>query len=202
MSDKKAHGGARHGSGRKPGYGPYGEPTTAIRVPESQLSSVIEFLGEFKQRVALNKQAEQQLTGQMMLALTEPPSQRIPIYGTKIRAGFPSPADDHIEAELDLNEFLIKNPPATFMLKVKGDSMVGAGIFDGDTIIVDRSLNAKHGDVVVAALDGQLTVKRLYRRYGKTRLDAENPAFNQIELQDGQELLIFGVVTPSIHPVK
>lgn len=126
----------------------------------------------------------------------------IPIFGTKVRAGFPSPADDHMEAELDLNEYLIKNPPATFMLRVKGDSMTGAGIFDGDVIVVDRSILAEHGAVVVAAIDGELTVKRLYRRFGKTRLDAENPAYQPIALKDGQELQIFGVVTSCIHPVK
>ena len=127
---------------------------------------------------------------------------RIPIFGTKVRAGFPSPADDHMEAELDLNEYLIRNPPATFMLRVQGDSMTGAGIFDGDVIVVDRSLSAGHGSVVVAAVDGGLTVKRLYRRFGKTKLEAENPAYQPIVLQDGQELQIFGVVTSCIHPVK
>lgn len=200
--ESKKHGGKRTGAGRKPGYGAYGEATTAIRVPNSQLSSVMDFLSGYRQRIELSKEATKRLIGQMMLPLDEPPKQRIPLYGTKIRAGFPSPADDHVEAELDLNEFLIKNPPATFMLTVEGDSMTGAGIFDGDTIVVDRSLNPKHGNIVVAAVDGQLTVKRLYKRYGKTRLDAENPGYQPIELQDGQELIIFGVVTSCIHPIK
>jgi DNA polymerase V len=196
------HGGRRKGAGRKPGYGRYGEATKLLRIPNSQLKSVTDFLLDYQKRIELSKEATKRLIGQMMLPLDEPPEQRIPLYGTKIRAGFPSPADDYIEAELDLNQLLIKNPPATFMLRVEGDSMTGAGIFQGDTIVVDRSLNPKHGNVVVAAIDGQLTVKRLYKRNGRTRLDAENSSFAPIELQDGQELIIFGVVTSCIHPVK
>ena len=199
---KDKRGGPRPGSGRKAGFGPFGETTAAIRVPVSQLESVKDFLASYRQRIEASREATKQLLGQMMLPLGEPPKQRIQLYGTKIRAGFPSPADDYVEAELDLNEFLIKNPPATFMLTVEGDSMTGAGIFDGDTIVVDRSITPKHDHVVVAAVDGQLTVKRLYMQNGMTRLEAEHPGFSPILLQDGQELVIFGVVTSSIHPVK
>ena len=195
-------GGARPNSGRKPGFGPYGEATEAIRVPVSQIDSVKEFLAGYKERVATTKDAAKQLAGQMMLPLNEPPKQRIPLYGTKIRAGFPSPADDYVEARLDLNEHLIKNPPATFMLRVDGNSMVGAGIFQGDILVVDRSIEPKHDHIVVAVIDGEHTVKRLYKRNGMTKLIAENPEFPPIELQDGQELVIFGVVTSSIHAVK
>ena len=84
-----------------------------------------------------------------------------------MRAGFPSPADDYIETMLDLNEYLIKHPAATFFVKASGESMVNAGIHSGDILIVDRSLEAVHGKIVIAALNGELTVKRLSRQQGK-----------------------------------
>ena len=97
---------------------------------------------------------------------------------------------------------LVKNPPATFFVRVKGNSMTGAGIFDGDTLVVDRSLEAASGSVVVAVVDGELTVKRLSIRRGKVRLLPENPEFPPIEFRDGQELVVWGVVTNVIHPVR
>lgn len=190
-------GGSRPGAGRKTSASPFGEKTVTVRVPESRKGVVLEFLDTFKH----SNPDSPPLKGVMLPAINPAPI-RTPRFGTKIRAGFPSPADDYVEERLDLNEHLIKNPPATFMLTVEGCSMIDAGIFEGDIIIVDRSLTPKHNDVVVAVVDGEHTVKRLYKRGKKTMLVAENPQFLPIELKDGQELLIIGVVTSSIHSVR
>ena len=112
---------------------------------------------------------------------SSPPSLRsgrhpvAPLFLARISAGFPSPADDYVESALDLNAYLVRNPAATFMVKVSGDSMIGAGIADGDILVVDRSEEAVHGRIVVAVLDGELTVKRLHVRNGVRLLVPENP---------------------------
>ncbi|MCA1788800.1 MAG: translesion error-prone DNA polymerase V autoproteolytic subunit [Thioalkalivibrio sp.] len=124
------------------------------------------------------------------------------MFGHKVRAGFPSPADDYVEAFLDLNEHLIEHVDATFFVQATGDSMTGAGIQEGNLLVVDRALEARHGDIVIAVIDGDLTVKRLEKREGKIRLVAENPAYEPIELKEGQELTIWGIVTSVIQRIK
>jgi DNA polymerase V len=126
-------------------------------------------------------------------------SLRIPFVSAKVQAGFPSPADDHMEKSLDLNEHLVRNPAATFFVKVEGDSMRDAGILSGDILVVDRSLTPKDSQIVVAMLDGDFTVKRLRRRDGRVFLEAENVAFAPIEISENQELVIWGIVTYVIH---
>ena len=121
-----------------------------------------------------------------------------PLFSHKVAAGFPSPADDYIEGRLSLDEHLISNKDATFFVRAKGNSMVGAGIFDGDLLVVDKSLTPTSGDIVIAIVDGDLTVKRLIKRGGKITLKPENPRFKEIEFKEGQELLIWGVVTSSV----
>jgi DNA polymerase V len=130
------------------------------------------------------------------------PVQLTPLYSHSVSAGFPSPADDYIEDRLDLNALLVHNKPATFFLRVKGDSMLNAGIHPGDIIVVDRSLQPAHRSIVVAVVDGELTVKRLITRNGVAELHAENPKYAPICLQEGQELTIWGVVTSSVHQVR
>jgi len=120
---------------------------------------------------------------------------RLPLFSSSIQAGFPSPAEDHIEKTLDLNELLIRNPQATFFLRVSGSSMVNAGINDKDLLIVDRSIEPTHGKIVIAILDGELTVKRLYRQNGTIKLCPENPKFKPIEIKKESDLQIWGVVT-------
>ncbi|MFM8983508.1 MAG: LexA family protein [Spartobacteria bacterium] len=124
---------------------------------------------------------------------------RIPLVSAKVQAGFPSPADDHMERSLDLNEHLVANPASTFFVRVQGDSMRDAGICDGDILVVDRSLEPKDRQIVVAMLDGDFTVKRLRKREGKVFLEAENSAYPPIEVSGGQELVIWGAVTFVIH---
>ncbi len=128
--------------------------------------------------------------------------QPLPFYLPHVPAGFPSPADDYLESTLDLNELLIKHPVATFFVRVSGHSMVHAGIHDRDILIVDRSLPPVHGKIVVAAVDGQLTVKRLKKtKDGKVWLVPENNDFPAIEVKPEQDIYIWGVVTNVIHPV-
>lgn len=118
-----------------------------------------------------------------------------PLYGHKVEAGFPSPADDYIEGRLSLDQHLIQHRDSTFFVRAKGLSMVGAGIFDGDLLVVDRSLTPVSGNIVIAVLDAELTVKRLVWREGQVIRQPENPDFKEIVLQDGQELQVWGVVT-------
>ena len=112
----------------------------------------------------------------------------------RISAGFPSPAADYAEDGLDLNHYLVQNKPATFMFTVKGDSMLGAGICDGDKVVVDKALKAKHKDIVVAVVDSEYTIKRLYQLRGRVELQAENPNYQAITFKEGSELQIWGVV--------
>lgn len=114
-----------------------------------------------------------------------------------VKAGFPSPADDFLEKKIDLNEHLIPHPAATFLIRVSGDSMIGAGIFDKDILIVDKSLNAVSGDVVVAIIDTEFTVKRLLKRKSEFFLLPENSKYPEIKLNQFSE--IWGVVTFVIH---
>ena len=120
-------------------------------------------------------------------------------FTSRVEAGFPSPADDYLEGTLDLNEHLIRHPAATFFLRVSGDSMTGAGIYPGDILIVDRSLTPADGRIVIAAVDGELTVKRLHRRRGRIRLVPENPRYPTIEITAEQELRVWGVVVHAVH---
>ncbi len=132
----------------------------------------------------------------------QPEPLHCPLYAHSVRAGFPSPADDYVAQALDLNEHLIAHKEATFFLRAKGHSMTGAGIQDGDLLVVDRSLTPTHRSVVIAVVDGEFTVKRLYKRAGRIRLLAENPEFAPIEFQEGQELQIWGIVTSVVHKLR
>ena len=123
----------------------------------------------------------------------------LPIFLGRLPAGFPSPADDYLEGKLDLNRHLIKHPAATFFVRVTGDSMIGAGIHSGDLLVVDRSLEPADKNVVVAVLDGELTVKRLFKQNGILRLLPENRNYQPIEITPQQTIEIWGVVTSVIH---
>lgn len=120
------------------------------------------------------------------------------LVSSNVAAGFPSPADDYLEGELDLNSYLVKNPVASFFIRVAGDSMINAGIFDKDLLVVDRSRITKNGDIVIAVVDGEFTVKRYNISDGKVTLIAENPNYPSIELTE-EILQIWGVVTSTIH---
>ncbi len=122
-----------------------------------------------------------------------------PLYASKISAGFPSPADDYLELNLNLNQHLIKHPAATFFVRVEGDSMIGAGIHPGDLLIVDRSLKPINNKIVIAVLNGDLTVKRLKINDGRYILVPENKNFAPIQITQEMDFSIWGVVTSVIH---
>jgi DNA polymerase V len=122
-----------------------------------------------------------------------------PLLLARVAAGFPSPADDHLDRDLDLHELLIQHPAATYYVRLAGDSMQGAGLYDGDILVVDRSLEPKHHDIVIAVLDGELTVKRLFQQRDLVQLRPANPRYPIITVTPDRELLIWGVVTGSIR---
>jgi DNA polymerase V len=122
-----------------------------------------------------------------------------PLYASKVAAGFPSPADDYMEGALDLNEFLIAHPAATFMVRVEGASMTGAGILSGDVLIVDRSVESRSGHIVIAIISGDLTVKRLIKRGNGWLLKAEHPDYPPTKIGPDAECSIWGVVTGSVR---
>lgn len=169
------HGGKRPGAGRPKGQGKFGEPTKPIRVPESMVAQVLEYV--------------------------ESKGYEIPMYTSRVAAGFPSPADEHVSEKLDLNRFLIRHPSSTFLVRASGDSMINAGIHSGDVLVVDRSLEISDGKIVIAAVDGELTVKRYSKKNGRIQLLPENPKYEPIALDDESELHMWGVVTNVIHRV-
>ena len=124
---------------------------------------------------------------------------KIPLLSDSISAGFPSPADDYTEENIDLNEHLISNPFSTFFLRVKGDSMINSGIKDKDLIIVDKSLTAKPGNIIIAMIDGEFTIKRLSIKNNELYLKAENHKYPDFSFRNHIDIQIWGVVIYSIH---
>lgn len=168
-------GGKRQGAGRPSGTGKYGmDSTKQMRIPVSRLTEVYALL---EQSAGLS----------------------IPLYSSKVQAGFPSPADDYIERYLDLNTEYIKHPAATFLVKAAGESMIDAGIFNGDVLLVDKSLTPEDGSIVIAALNGELTVKRLSRKAGRVQLLPANVKFKPIDITEDLDVVIWGVVTLVLH---
>ena len=124
---------------------------------------------------------------------------RLPLFTNAISAGFPSPADDFIDKRLDINEYVVKNPNATFYVKVHGQSMINAGIYDGDILVVDRSLEPQSNRIVIGVVNGEFTVKRIIRKSGKLYLKPENEQFKPIEITEEMDFKIWGVVTFTLH---
>ena len=122
-------------------------------------------------------------------------------YDIGISAGFPSPAQDYEEPRLHLNDLLIKNPDTTFLAKASGDSMIGAGINDGDMLVVDRRLTNYKDKVVIACVNGEFTVKRYKIERGRPELKPQNPNYSDIHFTEYDEITVWGVVTSVIHPV-
>lgn len=188
MADKvtKKRGGVRANAGRKRGSGRYGEPTRAIRVPERLVDDILAFAK----------------AGSVATVEQGTPFE-LPLYASRVSAGFPSPADDHVESKLDLNRHAIPNPAATFFVRATGESMLRAGIFPDDLLIVDRSMVPTSGRIVVAAVNGHLTVKRLHidTKNNETWLMPENDGYDAIPIVDGNDVMIWGVVRHVLHSV-
>lgn len=123
----------------------------------------------------------------------------LPLYSSPVSCGFPSPADDYIETPLDLNEHLITKPAATFFVRAKGDSMIGAGIFDNDLIIIDRSKTPAHDHIVLAVVNGEFTLKRLIKQHTHIWLYPDNPKYQPLKITEEMDFQIWGVVSYSIH---
>lgn len=185
------HGGFRPNAGRKPLFE---EPSRQVRVPVSQIDTVVSFLAAYKD-------GSTKAVDPRGIADDLPPMS-ITAYLSRIPAGFPSPAADYAE-QLDLNTHLIVqgHADATFCLRVEGHSMIGAGIFDGDEVLVDRALTPKDGSVVIAVVNGDMTIKRLVFQKGQPVLKAENPHFADRTFAEGETLIIWGVVTRVLHRV-
>ena len=162
------------GAGRKKNSGSFKEETKVIRVPVSLVNTINPVIEIYKSQVKSDVE--------VLLANDNPTELSIPIFTSRVQAGFPSPADDHLEDTLDLNTHLIHHKEATFFVKAQGDSMIGAGIQQGDILIVDKSLTAKSGKIVIAVVDGEFTVKRLHKYKGNITLKAENPDFKDIKI--------------------
>ncbi len=123
----------------------------------------------------------------------------LPLFLERVSAGFPSPADDYLEERLDLNHHLVKHPAATFFVRASGDSMLGAGIHPGDILVVDRSLDPANNSVIIAAVNGDLTVKRLVKTGRALLLAPDNERYRPIEIREGMDFEVWGVVTAVIH---
>lgn len=124
---------------------------------------------------------------------------KIPLFESGVSAGFPSPADDYLDLPIDLNEFLIKHPAATFYVRVKGNSMEGAGIRNGDLLIVDRAEEPRNKNIVLGVIDGEFTVKRIKKKGSDLYLMPDNPEFKPIKIDDNMDFQVWGVVTYVVH---
>jgi len=181
-----SRGGKREGAGRPKGQGIFGEPTKVMRIPCSRVQDVI---------LLINSSPLTQVNSANDEVL-------IPLYGGKVAAGEAAPTEDHVEEHLNLNSHLIKNPSSTFMVRATGDSMINAGIFQDDIMIVDRDLPVTNGNIVVAAIDGDLTVKRLQRKDNKLLFLPENDNYSPIDATQSENVVIWGTVTNVIHSVN
>jgi DNA polymerase V len=183
MRAVKKHGGARPGSGPRPG-----PPTKVVRLPVP--------LADFARKLAAARKPGDVAA---FLDVESRTAQRVPMMAWSAACGFPSPTEDYVDRPLDFNELMIEHPAATFAIRIEGDSMTGAGIFPGDIAVVDRAREPVNGSIILALLDGAFTVRRYRIRDGAVWLQAENPAFADMQLTDGQSFEVWGVITRSIR---
>ncbi len=174
------------GGGRKPNL----VPTKAVRLPLPLVNQIMD----------LKKKGKLGPNGMIPTPILS--SLSVPLFESRVQAGFPSPADDFSEGMLDLNIHLIKNKAATFFVRVVGDSMTGVGIFPGDILVVDRSLPHSSGKIVIAVLNGEMTVKRLKQRGDMLQLCSENEKYPPIAVSPDEDFVIWGVVTNVIHSLS
>lgn len=196
------HGGTREGAGRKTGTGKFGEPTSVLRVPVSQSAKIKDFLSAYQQkRIKLDIDS----VGEFEYPSIEMVPSPLPLYSSKVSAGLPSPADEHVEKRLDPSEFLIDRKDSTFFVTIQGYSMMDAGLLPGDKAVVDRSKLASVGDIVLAVLNGEFTIKTLSRhKSGAPRLLPANSTgeYAPIDITEHMQFEIWGVVTGSFRRFK
>lgn len=186
---KSSHGGSRRNAGRKPLYP---EKTVVMRVPESKVIQIKAWLKP--------QPADDVIQDIELIPIEFRTQMSLPCPLEAVAAGFPSPAQDYVEKHIDLNEYLVQNPISTFILRVNSLSMKNAGIEVGDQILIDRSLQAEHGDIVLALINNEFTVKRLMQEKQANGqqsiwLKAENPDYPDIYPQSEEQMMIWGVVT-------
>jgi DNA polymerase V len=196
-------GGKRAGAGRKNPVSPFGEKTSLIRVPQSIEPTLVVYLNDYKKSVQMESEKP---SLEYMVAMLNPPDLYRPIYSGKVSAGlskFASPAQDYEQEELNLNKHLVKNPPATFYYNVGADydSMIDVGILPKALLIVDKSINPRSSHIVLAVVNGENVVKRLYKWRNVIELRSENKEMNypSIVFNEGDELIIKGVVTANVN---
>jgi DNA polymerase V len=201
MSDKlqnmvSKRGGIREGAGRKVGTGKFGEGTSVLRIPDSQAPVIKDFLAAY-QRKKLTTDIDAVADFEWPILRAAPI--KLPLYSSKVSAGFPSPAEEHVEKRLDPSEFLIDQKDATFFVTIQGYSMIDVGLLPGDKAVVDRSRQASIGDIVLAVLDGEFTIKTLSRSGDVVRLLPANKEYSPIVITEEMNFDIWGVVTGSFR---
>lgn len=194
------------GRGRRVGSGKFKEPATVMRIPQSQKPVVVNLLEVYqqKQQQGLFKLNLDEVNDFSLPAIKAQPM-HLPLYTSKVSAGFPSPAEEHVEKRLDPSEFLIDQKDATFFVTIQGQSMIDVGLMPGDKAVVDRSKLASIGDIVLAVLDGEFTIKTLAKKKdGSPRLLPANStgAYSPIDIKEGMSFEIWGVVTGSFRRFK
>ena len=197
-------GGKRENAGRPRGQGKYGEPTVSIRIPESQGNNIKMFLDAYQQKRSGSDHEATNVDEFFTPTISDQPT-RLPLFSTRVAAGLPSPADDHVEKHLDISEFLIDHAASTFFVTIKGDSMIDVGLLPDDKVIVDRSKTPSIGDIVLAVVDREFTIKIL--DYGANKMPRLMPAnssgaYKPIYIRPDTQFEIFGVVTGSFRRFK
>jgi DNA polymerase V len=196
---KPSRGGKRLNAGRKTGTGKFGEPTEVVRIPASQKPVIVDFLAAYQRKQQLEDAIE---ISSLMLPALDHKAFNIPLFNSKVPAGFPSPADDHVEKRLDPSEYLVDQTDATFFVTIQGESMIETGLMPGDKAVVDRSKIPVIGDIVLAVVDGDFTIKILNRqKNGNPRLLPANSSgkYQPIEIKEGMQFEVWGVVTGSFR---
>jgi len=190
-------GGPREGAGRRVGSGKFREPTSVVRIPTSQEPVIKDFLAAY-QKKRLN--TDMDAVSEFELPSLQHMPVSLPLYSSKVSAGFPSPAEEHVEKRLDPNDFLIDQEDATFFVTIQGYSMMDVGLLPGDKAVVDRSKTPNIGDIVLAVINGEFTIKTLGRhKSGAPRLLPANKDFKPIEITEEMQFEIWGVVTGSFR---
>lgn len=194
---QSTRGGVREGAGRKVGTGKFREPTSVVRIPVSQAPVIKDFLAAYQK-----KRLNTDLDAVTNFGLPSPHHVpvNVPLYSSKVSAGFPSPAEEHVEKRLDPNDFLIDQEDATFFVTIQGYSMMDVGLLPGDKAVVDRSKTPNIGDIILAVINGEFTIKTLGKqKSGAPRLLPANNDFKPIEITEEMQFEIWGVVTGSFR---
>lgn len=201
MVDQKA-GGKRPGAGRKPGAGLSQEATTGMRLPASQQAAIRQLLASYGRKQRQPSADSLDSPQSFVQPARDTSGIALPLFQSKVAAGFPSPADDHIEQRLDPNEYLIDQADTTFFVTIQGESMIEVGLMPGDKAVVDKNKQAVMGDIVLAMIDGEFTIKTLSRqKNGKPQLLPANASgkYRPILIEDGMQFEIWGVVIGSFR---